>query len=160
MKRVKVTEDFYLDEFVTPEIYARFGEKSILWVRPEIFNIAQVLHNRFGKVIINNWADNGQRTAKDFLQLPLNVQKRYFRESGLRTPDTHTGAKYSLHKFGCAADFKFTDAEPEEVRIHILTNQRSYMNLGMRRIEADTPTWLHADLGNTNHRNQILVFKP
>ncbi len=160
MKRIKVTEDFYLDEFVAPEIYARFGAKSILWLRPEIFNIAQVLRNRFGRVIVNNWANNGQIGANDFLQLPLNIQKNYFRESGLRIPDTHTGAKYSLHKFGCAADLKFTDTKPEEVRKHILTNQRSYMNLGLRRMEAGTSSWLHVDLGNTNHLNQILVFKP
>ena len=160
MKRIRVSEDFYLDEFVAPEIYARFGEKSILWLRPEIFNIAQVLRNRFGKVIVNNWSGNGRNEAKEFLRLPLKTQKTRFTESGLRSPDTRTGAKYSLHKFGCAADFKFTDAEPEKVRVHILTNQRSYMNLGVRRIEADTPSWLHVDLGNTNHLNKIFVFKP
>lgn len=52
-------------------------------------------------------------------------------------------AKRSAHINGCAVDFDVTGMTPAEVRAKLLT-----LDLPLR-IEANTPTWIHVDTGNT-----------
>ncbi len=160
MERLRVSNDFFLDEFIPPEMYARFGNQSLLWIRPEIITIVQVLRNIFGITIINNWSAKGSISSDEFLRLPLNVQKGYFTESGLRLPKTGTGADYSMHKFGCAADLKFTSVTPDEVRKYIRGNYKErFQQLGLTRMEDSTQSWLHVDIGNTVCRD-LIIIKP
>jgi hypothetical protein len=160
MNRVRVSKDFFLDEFIHPELYARFGTKSLLWIRPEIIVIAQEIRNLFGKTIINNWSANGAFTPDEFLKLNRKMQDGYFTESGLRLPLTSIGAKYSMHKYGCAVDLKFTDVTPQEVRDYLIKYYKlKFQPLGLTRMEDETPSWVHVDIANTASQN-LIVFKP
>jgi len=142
MRRIKVTDNFYLDEFVHPEIYKEFGERSRLFIRPELFKIAQAVRNQFGPVMINTWYSGGD-----------------FEESGLRLPNTKTGAKYSMHKFGCAIDLH-PYAHPFVIRAYVEKNYKEiFKPLGLTRMEAETKTWVHLDVGNTGS-DELVIFNP
>ena len=158
MNRIKVSKDFFLDEFIPPEMYGRFEAHALMWIRPEIISIAQELRNTFGRTIVNNWSAGGNNSPEEFFSFNKELQKGFFTESGLRLPVTTTGAKYSMHKFGCAADLKFVHVSPDEVRKYIVRHYKSrFQTLGLTRIEKDTPTWLHIDIANTNSTN-LIVF--
>lgn len=135
-KRIKVSKNFYLDEYVTEEFYQKWGKKCLWWIRPELITSDQFIRKRFGKVIlINTWIHGGNR-----------------RQSGLRYPEAHIGADDSLHKFGCASDKSFLGVTPyfyDEVREDIKINfKRLYKPLGLTTIEKGTPSWLHTDCRN------------
>lgn len=86
------------------KIYSLFNERSRLFIRPELFEIAQVVRNQFGPCEINDWSQGGKENPQDFLNLSGDVKDQFRKESGLRQFDTFTGAKYSMHKYGCAID--------------------------------------------------------
>lgn len=146
MKRIQVTPNFYLDEFIDPSTYAARGDKSIVLMDHRIIIFAQWLRETLGKPItINNWATGGQ-----------------YRESGLRVFNTTTGAKWSQHKFGRAIDIKCAGATPKQV----LSVIKEYENYLIQRqicttIEntSFTPTWLHCDCRFTG-LDKILIVNP
>ncbi len=74
-------------------------------------------------ITINNWHIGGQRN-----------------ESGLRAWNTTTGAAWSQHKYGRAADLHFEGLKPEDVRNYIRKNFAVLSAMGLTTIEKDTPT--------------------
>ena len=128
---MKISENYVIQEFVTPEAYLAFGERSIWFIDERIIKLADWLCDYFkDKVIVNNWHTGGQ-----------------YHESGLRNFNTTTGATWSQHKRGTAADFKVPGFEPEEVREVIRTYFQSLnTRFGVTTIEQNCPTWVHIDL--------------
>jgi hypothetical protein len=148
LPRIKISDNFFLDEYVTREFYMRWEEKCIWWIRPEVIKIDQFLRNRFGlPITINNWWDNG------------NIEQR-----GLRYPFTKTGAGDSMHKFGCASDKVFETAREEfyaEVRHDIVKNfKQLYQPLGLTTIETNTDGWLHTDCRHIPNQDEINIVYP
>lgn len=138
---MKVSENFTIQEFVTPEVYKQWGDKSIWFVDNRIIAIAQWFRTKLGKsVTINNWHAGGQ-----------------FKESGLREFTTDTGAKYSQHKFGRAADLKVEGYTGDQLRQIVKDNEAELMALGLTTIEADTTTWLHVDVRFTGLPTILIV---
>lgn len=137
--------NFTIQEFVTKSVYTERGESSIYLIDERIIILAQLFRTRYGKITINNWHTGGQ-----------------YNESGLRLPDTSTGAKYSQHKYGRAADLKFTDHTPEEVYADVLKNSKLFYEKGLRCMEniAFTKTWLHIDVRVTDKVDEILIVNP
>ncbi len=128
---MKISENFVIQEFVPKEIYAKFGEASLQFIDKRIVDVVQLLRDLTGKAVtVNNWHTGGK-----------------YNESGYRTPMTKTGAKYSQHKRGCAADVKVAGMTPKEVVALILKNEKTFMDLGLTTIENTdaTPTWTHLD---------------
>jgi|JI8StandDraft_1071087.scaffolds.fasta_scaffold93405_4 hypothetical protein len=142
MDRIKVSPNFYLDEFVPKKIYEQFGAKSIQFVSQERIDRAEAMRAIHGPIIINNWATGG----------PLQ-------ESGFRVPDTKTGAFLSQHKQNNADDYHFVKFNGlskaakleayDGVRLEIRNNPELYKGMGITTIEAGTWSWLHADGRNT-----------
>lgn len=158
--RIRISDNYFLDEFIPPEMYQKFGEKSLLWLRPDVVRIAQALRHFFGAVTINNWSHNGEVTAEMFLKLPKAIQDEYFTQSGIRLHNSETGALFSQHKYGCAADLKFKTVDPDTVRRFIVANyHEKFRPLGLRRMEAQTKTWVHVDIGNTGS-SELVIFNP
>ena len=148
MNRIKVSKDFYLDEYVTPEFYAKWGAKCIWWIRPENINVNQFIRDRFDiPMAINNWFIGGNRT-----------------QSGLRYPTTTIGAGDSQHKFGTASDKVFSGVSSsfyDEIREDIKTNfTELYKPLGLTTIEANTKTWLHTDCRNIPDQKELFIVYP
>jgi hypothetical protein len=137
--------NFTLQEFIPPDIYAERGEKSIELLDDRIISLAQFFRDRYGSVTINNWNSGGQ-----------------YKESGLRSALTTTGAKWSQHKRGAAVDLKFSTTTPQKVYADVLKNQKLFFEKGLRVMEniAATPSWLHIDVRYTGKINQIVIVNP
>lgn len=143
---MKVSNNFYIWEFVPPEVYNRFYESSTWFIDPACIKIAQFLRELGDKPLsINTWKDGGA-----------------FKESGFRLPDSKTGGKLSQHKFGRAIDLKGENIEA--LYQWILGNQAKAYELGIRCVEdfSVTKTWLHIDVRDTGESYQgiIKVVRP
>jgi len=137
MERIKCTKNFYQDEFIYEG-----GDFNL--VDSKLVVVAQWLRDTLGKsVTINNWATGGQ-----------------YKESGLRSLATTTGAKKSAHKEGKAIDIKVAGMTAKEVFDFCLSKQIELYAMGIREIEDNkyTPTWTH--LGTRGNHLAIKVIKP
>lgn len=143
MERIKISENFYLDEFIHPNLYKKFGKKSRWFIDQRIIDIVQYIRTATGKPItVNTWATGGN-----------------FKERGIRDPKTTTGAKYSQHKFGKAVDFTVSGMSADEVRKKILGEWKDdLMELGLTSIEMGV-SWVHCDIRNTGE-DDIMKFYP
>jgi hypothetical protein len=149
MKRIKVSDNFYLDEFIDPVTYNKFGYKSQRYIRQEVINIAQLLRDFTGlSITINNWATGGA-----------------YKESGLRNFTTSTGATYSAHKFGAAADLKIGQLNSFEMADIVIDNYEIFKGAGLTRIEdakytiGKSRSWLHFDVLWTG-QDELQIIKP
>lgn len=130
---MKISEHFIIEEFVDPVSYQARGDKSRELIDIRLVNCAELVRELTGApVTINNWHEGGQ-----------------YKESGLRRSDTETGAKYSQHKFGRAADLKVKGWKAEDVRNLIRENWELFKAVGLTTIELDTPSWVHIDVRYT-----------
>lgn len=136
MKRHKLTENFYLDEFVCPEIYSLGYDRSIQQLDMRIVLAVQFIRENIGvPVHLNNWWNGGKLD-----------------ERGLRTMTTRTGAKMSQHKYGRAADISADGLTPAQLLTFIKEHESMFIENGWittyENIEF-TKTWLHIDCRNT-----------
>ena len=142
--RIKVSDNFYLDEYVHPEIYKRFKGESKLYINPQLFVLVQAIRSRWGKSItINNWYNGGR-----------------FINSGLRDYKNPLGKlNRSRHYYGLCADLKTDDIKG--LQQHVANNADYYYKLGLRVIEDFdyTKTWLHISVENTG-LNSVRYIKP
>lgn len=130
-KKMKASKHFDLREFVDPETWRVRGVESKGLMNQRLFFIADFIREKVGQAVtINNWHLGGQ-----------------FRESGLRNPNTSTGAKLSQHKLGNAIDVKSTGYDGRKWYDFVRANAKELYTLGVRRIEDKSlaTTWLHID---------------
>lgn len=148
MSRIKVSDNFYLDEFIHPDIYKRFGAYSMRYIDANLVNIAQLIRTLSGKpTTINNWYNNSGHKYID---------------SGLRNFYKNKYGKWSVHLFGKAIDVKVQDMTPGQVwRNIILQNLDQFKAIGLTTIEDlnYTPTWIHLSTEWTN-QEEIRIVKP
>lgn len=153
MKRVQVTDHFYLDELVDPAIYGALGARAVRLLDMRIVQGIEFLRaEELGDdhpVTINNWA-----TAKP--------GQKVYKESGLRSFTTRTGATYSLHKYFRGFDLKAAGLTPMQLHARILKHEKYFIeNQMITRMEdvKATPTWTHVDNAYTG-KSFIEVFMP
>ena len=127
-----IGKNFILQEFVDKATYDRFGKKSEWFIDQRLFNISQVLRNKFGPMTINNWHSGGSRNW-----------------SGLRTNKSPYYKPYSQHSFGNAIDIIFKDVTAEEAAEYILNNETHFRTFGLGGIELGQ-SWLHIDVRNSD----------
>ena len=143
---MKVSSNFYLQEFIDPDTYKRFGESSIWFIDPRIITLAQFIRERLAKpCTINNWNGGGQ-----------------YHYSGFRPPDCPIGATLSQHRFGRAIDLKVSGMEADEVRADIQSHWDLYHKataLTTMEHEDFAPTWTHLDIRTTNS-DELKIVKP
>ncbi len=142
---------FVLQELVDPAIFKERGERAWELLQPAALMMLDALRERFGPIIVNNWHTDGTSWLPD----PTNI----FHESGLRTSATGTGAKFSMHKFGCAYDPKFKNVTAREVFNEILVRPESFPLITALENVEQTVTWLHFDTRNHN-RDGIWIVNP
>tara|TARA_R110002020_G_scaffold102076_1_gene239952 strand:+ start:1719 stop:2150 length:432 start_codon:yes stop_codon:yes gene_type:complete len=143
---LKVSGNFYLQEFIDPGTYSRFGDSSIWFIDPRLVTLAQFMRERLGKpCTINNWNTGGQ-----------------YQFSGFRPPDCSTGAALSQHRFGRAIDLKVKDMTADEVREDIINSWEIYKkSTALTTIEDGdyAPTWCHIDIRDTG-MEELKIVKP
>lgn len=156
--RILLADNFYLDELVSPEIYNIFGAASQWFVKPELINLLQFLRDQFGVIIVNNWSQQGKVTAQIFLEADEKTRNSYFAYSGVRPHLCRYGAEFSIHKYGGAADPKFLDSTPDQVRRDIICNyHKKYKPKGLTAIELGTKTWVHIDTRNSGINDLLQI---
>lgn len=138
---MKVSSNFSLEEFVHPAIFKRVGDRSLDFLHPLLIPTIQALRDKFGSVTVNDWLWKGK-----------------FKNSGLRLPLGELGASMSSHKFGCAADCKFSDVEPIEVQTYVVRHQKEFPNIVRLENALVTKTWLHVEVGIRH--GSVKVFNP
>lgn len=143
MKRVKLSKNFYLDEYIPEYMYKAYINKPhylIGLLDPRLINVDQFLRDRFGSATINNWIGGGNREW-----------------SGIRTLESRYYSKLSQHSYGRASDKIFSNASAEEVRQDIKQNYTElYEPLGLSCIEDDV-SWLHSDVRFHNFGGLLIV---
>ena len=123
---------FKIYELVPPTVYQERGHKAWELLDENLLRVIDELRNIFGSATINSWKWGGE-----------------FKWSGLRTANCKIGSKYSQHRFGRAADMKFKNISPKEVRAIIKNDARFWGRvMGIKCIENKTPSWLHVDVRN------------
>ena len=139
----KLSDHFFVEEFVPPELYGKFADNSRWFIDPAAVKIAEFMRARFGKaVIINDW-------------------KSGLSNRGFRMPDTQTGGFLSQHKFGRAFDSNISGMAPQEVYDDIVNNFIFWRNSGLTAVEdiSFTPTWVHCDCRWTG-KTELMIVKP
>ena len=142
MERVKLTANFYLDEYIPKELYVQYANKLHILVGlldKRLVIADQKLVDVFGSALINTWWNGGDRNW-----------------SGLRTPDSSYFSSTSQHSFGRASDKVFLRATADEVREYIKLH---WQELGITCIE-DNVSWVHSDCRFVNNQSKILIVQP
>lgn len=121
---------FDLRELIDPTTHAAMGERAWQLLDPRLLWTLDALRDAWGPVVCNTWHVKGQ-----------------FRFRGYRPPTDTTGALYSQHRCGRAADVHFLQASVSEVRAHILKNPDLHPYQHITCVEIDV-SWLHFDLRN------------
>lgn len=129
---------FKLQEFFPRDFFNRtypiLGNRMWQLIDNRVLWTADMLRNRFGTMIVNDWLWR------------KNSGHQY---RGFRPFDCPIGAEFSQHKWGRALDCKFTEVKTEKVR-----DQIAYSDYGdfieykyITTVEIGI-TWLHFDVRN------------
>lgn len=162
---MKVSKNFDVREFVPPEIYNRFGDKSTWFVDEKIVKIAEFYKSFFFDyykkrngdtlkavyIIVNSWHYGGGK-----------------KWSGLRYEGCGVGVSLSQHKFksgfDCEIMLKFKDGtkiEANYVEVHkaIQDNEVLFMSNGVTTVEdvRIAKGWLHTDTRWIPGQKNILI---
>jgi len=150
-----VPEYFSLAEFFPPDqehlFDSYFGDVQVLWlsIDDRVKWTADKLRELYGVAIMNTWHSEN-----------MTARYGYHRFRGWREKSCAMGAKYSQHKFGCAADIVFTGVDADAVRRDILANpfQAEFEFITFLEMEV---SWLHFDCRpHDKLRNGIIQYVP
>ena len=133
---------FLIEQLVGPDIHSARGESAWELLDANLLTTLDQLYEVFGPITINNWHTGGN-----------------FKESGLRSFTTKTGAALSQHKYGRAADCKPVKVTPQFMYAEILKDPSRFPLLTTMEDIASTPTWVHCDVRN-NGAPGIRIVKP
>jgi hypothetical protein len=141
---------FKTQELIHPEIYRKWGEKSLMFMDVQILWTIDQIREYFAflgyeGVTVNDWCFGGERKF-----------------SGLRPFNSEIGASMSQHKFGRAIDFLVKGLSATEVRKIILDNQKEEAFKYITRMEDFAGmSWVHIDNANlVIPQDEIFIFNP
>lgn len=134
--------NFTVQELVPPDIFQAHGERCWELLDGLALMSLQSLRDKFGAIVVNNWHAGGS-----------------FKESGLRSGTTLTGAKFSQHRYGRAFDCKCKSATPQEMCDYIVVNRELFPHISAIENTQATETWLHFDTRNSQ-RDGIWIVNP
>ena len=153
MERIKVSNNFYLDEFIDPHTYINDLHHGLNLLDFRLIQIAQKVREFCGKpLFINTWWDFQDKSISE-IENDTSIRKW----SGLRTSRCNIGAKNSAHKLGKAIDLK---GNQKELFGLVKENAKEFHAIGVRRLEDPNITigWLHVDTLERNTKpNSIRV---
>lgn len=165
---MKISENFDVREFVSRQVYNKFGINSTWFVRKQTVETAEFYKEFFRQyyqlkhpglvknvlIVVNNWHTGGV--------------KQY---SGYREPECTEGATNSQHRISNAFDCEIwtvyndgTKKEADYTEIHqvIKDNEQLFLSKGITCVEdvSIASGWLHTDFRWIPVQTKILVVKP
>lgn len=153
MERKKLTDNYFLDEFVDPHTYLNEPDSGLSKIDIRVVGCVQLLRRLYNKPIqVNNWwsyyfANMNQKDAAKIISEIENGSLSKW--SGYRSVRCTIGAPQSAHKLGKAADPKGNE---KELMAIVENNAAEFYKLGLRRLEdiRITKGWLHMDVLDRN----------
>ncbi len=150
---MKLTTNFYLQEFVSKAFYDFYGEKCIRYLDPKLPIMAQGFRDRLGvPIIINNWVSGGPFNYRGYRD-----DSFYYEEINSGLYELKRKGLGSQHRFGRAIDFHTNSITPDEIREDIKKNFDVYKKMGITTIEENV-NWVHVDMRWTNKDDLFLVY--
>ena len=153
IERIKITENFYLDEFFDKKTYMKYAKAGILWklllkLDMSLIEGLQILRTMLGvPFTINNWYYidylKGKETRREW--------------SGFRPAGTPYWSENSMHSLCKAIDF-VCSKDAEEVRKFIEANWKVLRGY-FTRTEKGT-TWVHIDRGFVLDNSKLIYVNP
>lgn len=144
--------NFYVHELVAPEIWNKWGTRSIRYIQEPIVRAAQFLREKAGVgITINNYKSGG--TYRDSGTRTLESYQRMY--GGKAKGQTKYLSTYSMHKFTGAADLKIGKMTSHQMAALVDKYEKELMEIGIKRIENPDKTkgrsrdWLHIDAATT-----------
>ena len=142
MKKIKLTTNLWLHEYIDKETYLFYERNNKLHklaykLDKELIMSDQMLRDYFGKVTINNWDNGGKRER-----------------SGLRTLNSSYYRKDSMHSVFKASDKIFEHATQNQIQNYVLIN---WKELGISAIELNV-SWTHTDTRFIPYQNKLYTF--
>lgn len=137
-------------ELVCPHVYAKYGERSIKFMRKEILETIDIIRNVIicAPLIINNGKTYTQRGLRcNICELCANKTK--------------AGKMYlTAHSFGAGLDFSSPKYTADQLREMILANQDKLPYKIRMESGVDAPTWVHIDvLCEPEQKEKVYIFK-
>ncbi len=163
---MKVAENFCLQEFVSKNTWSKWGAKSMWFVDPKLFSLAQFYKEFFTMhyqaddvfIVINNWHVGGSYIGRGYRE-PQQYNEGQFS----KRPNSE-----SQHRYGRAFDCDIiikngTRYEADYIEIQKIINENKdlFMQKGLTTLEdpAIAKTWLHSDVRNTG-LDHIKIVRP
>lgn len=140
---MKINKYFEIEEFVPPQIFKQYQQKSLWFIDPKIIEIATAYREFFDQpVIINNWYNGGPYSYR-----------------GYRPPRVNIGSEYSQHKFGRAFDCNIGKMTSKEAYEQVTKNFDHFSKYGLTTLEnyKFTDGWLHSDCRETGIKTLLIV---
>jgi len=137
---------FDVREMVDANTFKALSVNAAWLIEPKIVRVLDLLREKLGApVVVNNWHTGGP-----------------FKSSGFRSMSDKTGAMFSQHRRGCAADVKSAGRKPADILAIINANFEEFKAAGLTTIEDVnfTPTWLHLDCRPVQIENQFRIVRP
>lgn len=134
-------------ELVGPNVYKKYTNKDDIYslFDENLLRIIDMVRDWVGHpLIINNWESGGKR-----------------KESGLRDPNTSTGAPKSAHKIGKAVDLICSNLTAEQLRWSVDVNKNKLpCKIRIEKTSGGKPCgWLHIDVNTKpDQKEQIYYF--
>jgi hypothetical protein len=168
-QRIKLSNNFFLDEFVDPFTYFKTPDNGRSLVNKMMINAAQLFRDIVGvSCSINNWwsyyVENRNKKTIDQIIKDIESSNTISKWSGIRTDRCTIGGTLSAHrnfKEG-AIDIRATGMNGKSMFEVVEKNAKKFYEVGVRRLEdfKDTPTWLHMDGREHSTKNAIRVVDP
>lgn len=158
MNRIQLSTNLNLDEYIPRELYMQYADHPEILMGlldTRLIKSDQLLRDKFGSVMINNWWGLTDEQFKFEMSKP-DKDKWLRNESGFRFATTEVGAKLSQHKFGRASDKLFVNTKALCVQEYIINN---FKELGITCIETDIP-WVHTDVRQVANQKILLTVHP
>lgn len=136
-------------EIVCPHVYAKWGEKAIRFIDPNLRSVLDVVRNKILKrpIRINNGSSFTQRGLR------CNVCQ-------LVADKTKAGKVYlSAHNLGKGCDFDCPGLTVQQVHDLIKKNWRLLPCKIRLESPTDAPTWTHIDVITEEQTEAVYVFR-
>jgi hypothetical protein len=159
MKRIKISEHFYLDEYVDIKTYYRYKNNlnKLVYQITYLNEISESIREKINSpVIINNWWEQFILFNYDVKKTFNEVERRsdLYQWSGLRTKESPDYTKNSLHTTFNAIDMKFTIKWKDILYPYIRENWRE---LKIKAMEINK-SWLHVDMRFIPYQKKLYEF--
>ena len=145
---MNICPNISVKEIVCPHVYAKWGDKAIRFIDPNLRATLDVIRNKI-------------------LKCPIIINNSTFTQRGLRcnccqlvADKTKAGKVYlSAHNLGKGCDFSCSKYTVQQIHDLIKKNWRLLPCKIRLESPIDAPTWVHVDVITEDQQDAVYVFR-